>query len=81
MNLLYKNKYKNKYKKIIISLDKKEKRTFVLGVKKFKKRGSRFFCSRNIPIFPSFFTFLRIEQKKRTGGAFYDENNKHVCFR
>ncbi len=33
MNLLYKNKYKNKYKKIIISLDKKEKRTYVLGVK------------------------------------------------
>lgn len=29
MNLLY----KNKYKKIIISLDKKEKRTYVLGVK------------------------------------------------
>jgi len=25
--------YKNKYKKIIISLDKKEKRTYVLGVK------------------------------------------------
>ena len=53
--------YKNKYKKIIISLDKKESCTYVLDVKKIKKREKLkkarekvFFCSRNVPFFPSF---------------------------
>lgn len=57
MNLLYKNKYKNKYKKIIISLDKKEKRTYVLGVKNLKSAGVGSFVPETFQSFPHFLLF------------------------